>query len=80
MSTNKRDHRHPLDIERTLDEMREIRLASGLTQEQLADKVGVPRTYISKWESREIVPSFDHLVILHRILCGLRMESEVAHG
>lgn len=75
------DHRHPLDIERTLDEMRDIRVASGLSQDQLADMVGVHRTYISKWENGEVKPMYEHLVMLHRVLCGLRLELEGArHG
>lgn len=70
------DNRHPLDIERTLDEMRDIRTRSGLSQDQLADMVGVPRTYISKWENGEVKPMYEHLVMLHRVLCGLRLELE----
>lgn len=82
--TDKIDLRHPLDIERTLDEMRAIREAASLTQEELARLVGVPRAYISKWENRNtkyaVTPSYEHLVILHRTLCGLRLQMEATHG
>lgn len=69
----------PFDIERTLEEMRAIRLESKLTQEGLADLVGVPREYISKWENADgPKPSYENLVILHRVLNGLRLELELA--
>ena len=74
------DTRHPLDIERTLDEMKAIREGAGYTQDSMARLIGVPRTYISKWENREVSPSFDHLVILHRTLCGMRLEMEANRG
>lgn len=74
---NNNDHRHPFDIERTLDEMRFIRVSAGLTQQQLADKLGVPRPYITKWEKGMATPSYEHLVMLHRVLCGLRLERVV---
>lgn len=75
------DRRHPLDIERTLDEMKAIREAVGMTQEELARMIGVDRSYIAKWENRTVPPSFKHLVILHRTLCGMRLQMEATrHG
>ena len=78
--TPSRDDRHPLDIERTLEEMRQLREQLGMTQEQLAELVGVDRTYISKWENGVVRPDWTHLVILWRILHGLRIEAGVLHG
>ena len=72
-----RDDRHPYDLERTLDEMRQLRDELGMTQEQLAELVGVDRTYISKWENGVVRPDWTHLVILWRILHGLRIEAGV---
>jgi transcriptional regulator with XRE-family HTH domain len=40
--------------------------------------VGVDRTYISKWENGVVRPDWTHLVILWRILHGLRIEAGVA--
>lgn len=75
-----RDDRHLFDIERTLDEMKTLRESLSLSQEQLAEIVGVDRSYISKWENRVVPPSFQHLVILWRTLHGLRIEAGVQHG
>ena len=44
-----------------------IRLArehAGLTQEKLAETIGVSRTAISRWESGEIDPTIEHLIHL----------------
>lgn len=71
-----REDRHPLDIERTLDEMKDLRERIGYSQEQLAELVGVDRSYISKWENGVVRPEYKHLVILWRILHGLRIEAE----
>lgn len=75
------DTRHPFDVERIFDNMLEIRQASELTQKELGDKVGLPRHYISRYETKgtgRCKPSFDHLVMLHRVLCGLWLEHQTA--
>lgn len=46
------------------DNLRELRTASGLTQEALANQIFVSRTLISKWESGERYPSKDNLARL----------------
>lgn len=78
------DHRHPYDIERVMDTMFEIRTAAGLTQQELADKVGLNRVYISRYESKvpkmRKLPSYTHLVMLHRVLCGLWLQNEIKAG
>jgi len=58
------------DIERTMDNMKKLRLGAGMRQVDVAQAMGVPRTYVSKWESGTR-PSFNHLVMLYRILHGL---------
>lgn len=59
--------------------MKELRESLGLSQEKLAELVGVDRSYISKWENRVVNPDFTHLVMLWRLLHGLRIEAGVRH-
>ena len=40
----------------------EMRKAHGLSQEQLAEKLGVSRQSVSKWESGESIPELERLV------------------
>jgi len=40
----------------------------GLTQEQLAEVIGVSRSAISKWESGDMEPTIDNLAGLARVL------------
>lgn len=42
----------------------ELRRKSGLSQEQLADKIGVSRQAISKWESGSSTPELEKLILL----------------
>lgn len=73
MKKSKNDHavKSKWDIEVTMNNMRELRVKAGLTQDALGAKMGVPRSYISKWERRDDNPSFENLVRLYRILHGL---------
>lgn len=41
-----------------------LRKANGLTQEQVAEKTGVSRQSVSKWESGQSVPELDKIVAL----------------
>lgn len=70
------DPRHPMDIERTLHEMRGLRIKHNMSQNQMADLLGVDRSMISKWESGATRPSYEHLVMVHRILHGLKLSGE----
>ena len=45
----------------------EVRKAKGMSQEKLAELVGVSRQSISKWESGETIPELERLVELSRI-------------
>jgi transcriptional regulator with XRE-family HTH domain len=72
MNTNITKHIKPLrleglpeDIRRTLKEVREKR---GWTQRDLASRLGLTQTHISGIESGKIVPRYDTLLELVRIL------------
>jgi len=39
--------------------IREARLLAGLSQQELADRVGVPRSSIVRWERGTVEPGFD---------------------
>lgn len=41
-----------------------LRKANGLTQEQLAEKLGVSRQSVSKWESGQAVPELDKVIAI----------------
>ncbi len=53
----------------TGDLMRSARLRAELSQEQLAEKLGVPRSSIARWETDSVEPGFS---TLRRVLqaCG----------
>lgn len=39
--------------------LREARLLAGLTQQELGERVGVPRSSIARWERGTVEPGFD---------------------
>ncbi|MBS4196645.1 helix-turn-helix domain-containing protein [Lederbergia citri] len=41
-----------------------LRMARGISQEGLADKIGVSRQAVSKWESKQSTPDLDKIVLL----------------
>ena len=43
------------------------RLHGGMTQEKLAERMGVSRQTISKWETGEVYPELDKLLELSRL-------------
>jgi transcriptional regulator with XRE-family HTH domain len=54
------------------DIIREARLRAGLTQRELARRAGTSQPAIARWESGEVVPSFERLRELVRA-CGLEL-------
>ena len=49
------------------DRLKQIRTAQGLSQEQLAEKIGVSRQAITKWETKKGLPDIENMVILAEI-------------
>ena len=49
-----------------------LRIAKGLSQEKLAEKISVARQTVSKWENGETYPSTEHILLLAGVLnCGI---------
>lgn len=46
------------------DRIQLLRKTKGLSQEELADKIGVSRQAVSKWESEQSVPDIDKIMIM----------------
>lgn len=49
------------------DKLKQIRTQRGLSQEQLAEKIGVSRQAITKWETKKGLPDIENMVILSEI-------------
>jgi len=48
----------------TGDRIQHLRKAKGISQEELADKIGVSRQAVSKWESEQSLPDIDNIIIM----------------
>jgi transcriptional regulator with XRE-family HTH domain len=46
------------------DRIQNLRKIKGISQEELADKVGVSRQAVSKWESEQSTPDLDKVIIM----------------
>ena len=46
------------------DRIQILRKSKGISQEELADKIGVSRQSVSKWESEQSVPDIDKVIIM----------------
>jgi len=46
------------------DRIQNLRKTKGISQEELADKVGVSRQAVSKWESEQSIPDLDKVIIM----------------
>lgn len=46
------------------DRIQHLRKTEGISQEQLADSIGVSRQAVSKWESEQSIPDLDKIVLL----------------
>ena len=51
----------------TADRLTMLRKKRGYSQEQLAEKLGVSRQAVSKWERAEASPDTDNLIALAKI-------------
>ena len=48
----------------TADRIQQLRKAKGISQEELADKIGVSRQAVSKWESEQTTPDVEKVLLL----------------
>ena len=46
------------------DRIQYLRKTNGISQEELADKVGVPRQAVSKWESEQSLPDLEKIITM----------------
>ena len=46
------------------DRIQSLRKTKGLSQEQLAEKIGVSRQSVSKWESEQSLPDIDRIILI----------------
>ena len=49
------------------DKLYQLRKDKGISQEELADKLGVSRQAISKWERGEALPDTDNLISIAKL-------------
>lgn len=59
------------------EELRQRRLAAGLSQEELAEKAGIDRTYVSLLERDERIPTVNVLIGVCRAM-GVRASDVIA--
>ena len=55
------------DVMILADKIMELRKKNGWSQEELAEKVGVSRQSISKWESAQSVPDLNKILLLSKV-------------
>ena len=60
------------------ERLQQVRRAAGLSQEQLAELVGMSRQAVSKWERAESSPDTDNLLALAR-LYGVSLDALLLH-
>lgn len=46
------------------DRIQQLRKTKGISQEELADRIGVSRQAVSKWESEQSMPDIDKIILL----------------
>ncbi len=49
------------------DRIQYLRKTKGLSQEELADKIGVSRQAVSKWESEQSTPDIEKIIIMSEL-------------
>lgn len=50
------------------DKLKRARLDAGLTQKELAEKIGVSRQAVSSWECGDRTPSTEYVYMYHKVL------------
>lgn len=50
------------------ERIRSARESAGFTQEKLAERAGVSRSAVARWETNDIEPNLNHLVLLSKTL------------
>ena len=66
------------------DRIQNLRKVKGISQEELADRIGVSRQAVSKWESEQSIPEIDKIVLMSEffevttdyILKGIEVEKQ----
>lgn len=56
-----------------------LRTITAMTQEELAEKVGVARQTVAKWESGDAIPDLDNAAALAKLF-GVSLDDLVNHG
>ena len=46
------------------DRIQQLRKSKGISQEELANSIGVSRQAVSKWESAQSVPDIEKIILL----------------
>lgn len=59
-------------VRATSNEVAQIRAQLGLTQLQLADRLGVSDVTVSRWESATRTPTRSHTIALRRLIEGMK--------
>jgi len=70
------------------DRIQHLRKIKGISQEELADKIGVSRQAVSKWESEQSIPDMDKVIIMSDffdvttdyILKGIEAKKQASEG
>lgn len=51
------------------DRIKELRIANGLSQVKLAERINVTKQCVSNWENNNLQPSIDMLIVLAKFFC-----------
>ncbi len=60
----------------SVDIVLEARRRAGLTQAELADRLGIARSTVARWEMRRTLPAYETLVEVAKA-CGLELRCQL---
>lgn len=63
-----------LDLEEKLAAMRDIRKRGGLSQQDVADRLGIDQSRVARWEKGQEYPRYETLVLLTRLLDNIQLQ------